>query len=201
MRTPVWCRRRAAEIGEHTTTVIAELLEVNALFRLRAAQGVLGLATKQGPERLEAACWRAIEVGDPSYRIIKGILAAGTENVGVEQPGRTIVFVRTKLGADRVATQLRDRLELVEGAVLPWVRLPCSAAAITPSRPAASTSTTSAWSSRQIRRRTTRTTCTALVVPRAPVAGCRRQAGPVASAARHDAVGRCLHRAGPGPSG
>lgn len=83
MRTPVWCRQRAVEIGEHCTSVITDLLAVNALFRLRAAQGVLGLATKHGQVRLEAACRRAIEVGDPSYRTIKGILAAGTENVGI----------------------------------------------------------------------------------------------------------------------
>jgi hypothetical protein len=86
MRTPVWCRQRAVEIGEHCAGVITDLLQVNALFRLRAAQGVLGLATKHGQARLEAACRRAIEVGDPSYRTIKGILAAGTENVGAEQP-------------------------------------------------------------------------------------------------------------------
>jgi transposase len=79
MRTPTWCRERATEIGPAASAVIGELLEVNALFRLRAAQGVLGLADKHGPGRLEAACARAVEVGDPSYRTIKGILAAGTE--------------------------------------------------------------------------------------------------------------------------
>ena len=52
---------------------------VNALFRLRAAQGVLGLRDKHTPARLEAACAKAIAVGDPSYRTIKGILIAGTE--------------------------------------------------------------------------------------------------------------------------
>lgn len=80
MRTPTWCRERAAEIGESVTAVVGELLEVNALFRLRAAQGVLGLADRYRPDRLEAACARALEVGDPSYRTIKGILAAGTEH-------------------------------------------------------------------------------------------------------------------------
>jgi transposase len=79
MRTPAWCRRRAAEIGPACTTVIAALLEVNALYRLRSAQGVLGLADKHGPARLDAACAKAIAAGDPSYRTIKGILAAGTE--------------------------------------------------------------------------------------------------------------------------
>jgi transposase len=79
MRTPAWCRNRAAEIGPAATQVINGLLEVNALFRLRAAQGVLGLADKHGTVRLEAACRRAVDVGDPSYRTVKGILVAGAE--------------------------------------------------------------------------------------------------------------------------
>jgi transposase len=80
MRTPVWCRRRAAEAGTSVTAVVASLLEVNALNRLRSAQGVLGLADKYGAERLDAACARAVAVGDPSYRTVKGILVAGTES-------------------------------------------------------------------------------------------------------------------------
>jgi hypothetical protein len=79
MRTPVWCRSQAADIGPACAALIGGLLEVNALFRLRAAQGVLGLAGKHDPARLEKACARAIEVGDPTYRTVKGILAAGTE--------------------------------------------------------------------------------------------------------------------------
>jgi transposase len=79
MRTPTWCRQRALEIGPGAVALIAELLEVNALFRLRAAQGVLGLADKNTPERLEAACLLAMTVGDASYRTVKGILAAGTD--------------------------------------------------------------------------------------------------------------------------
>jgi transposase len=79
MRTPTWCRTRAAQVGPACTEVIAGLLEVNALFRLRAAQGVLGQADKHTPARLEAACRKAIAVGDPSYRTVKGILAAGAE--------------------------------------------------------------------------------------------------------------------------
>lgn len=79
MRTPAWCRKRAEQIGPKTVEVIAELLEVNALFRLRAAQGVLTMADKHSPERLEAACAHALAVGDPTYRTIKGILAVGTD--------------------------------------------------------------------------------------------------------------------------
>jgi hypothetical protein len=79
MRTPAWCRRQAALVGPACEQVIAELLADNALYRLRAAQGVVGLADRHDPSRLEAACVKAIAAGDPSYRTIKGILAAGTD--------------------------------------------------------------------------------------------------------------------------
>jgi hypothetical protein len=79
MRTPAWCRKQAAGIGPACEQVISELLADNALYRLRAAQGVTGLADRHDPGRLEAACAKAITAGDPSYRTIKGILAAGTE--------------------------------------------------------------------------------------------------------------------------
>jgi hypothetical protein len=79
MRTPAWCRRQARDIGPACEQVIAELLADNALYRLRAAQGVVGMADRHDPSRLEAACARAVAAGDPSYRTIKGILAAGTD--------------------------------------------------------------------------------------------------------------------------
>jgi len=79
MRTPAWCRRQARDIGPACEQVIAELLADNALYRLRAAQGVVGLADRHDPSRLDAACAKAITAGDPSYRTVKGILAAGTD--------------------------------------------------------------------------------------------------------------------------
>ncbi|MEV5177643.1 IS21 family transposase [Streptomyces flaveolus] len=79
MRTPIWCRGQASQVGDACREVIDQLLEVNALYRLRAAQGVLGLRKKYGDARLEAACAKAVAVGDPSYRTVKGILVAGTE--------------------------------------------------------------------------------------------------------------------------
>ncbi|KEZ37577.1 IS21 family transposase [Frankia sp. CeD] len=79
LRTPTWCRTQAEKIGPACVELIAALLADNALYRLRAAQGVIGLAERHDPGRLEAACVKAITVGDPSYRTVKGILAAGTE--------------------------------------------------------------------------------------------------------------------------
>lgn len=81
MRTPTWCRQQAGNVGPACAGVIEELMTINAIHRLRSAQGILGLAGRPGVgnTRLEAACDRALAVGDPSYRTIKGILAAGTE--------------------------------------------------------------------------------------------------------------------------
>ena len=79
MRTPTWCRTRAEQVGPACRHLVDELLTVNALFRLRSAQGVLRLADKHTAQRLEAACAKAIAVGDPSYRTVKGILAVGAE--------------------------------------------------------------------------------------------------------------------------
>ena len=79
MRTPAWCRRRAAELGHHVALVVEALMEVNALYRLRQAQGVIRLAEKYEAERLDAACRRAITVGDPTFKTVRGILVAGTE--------------------------------------------------------------------------------------------------------------------------
>jgi len=83
MRTPIWCRRRSAELGPSVAAVVNSLLEVNALHRLRSAQGIIGLADKHG-DRLDAACARALAAGDPAYRTVKGILAAGTEHDDTE---------------------------------------------------------------------------------------------------------------------
>ena len=80
MKTPAWCRRTAELVGPSCEAVIAEFMADNAIHHLRSAQGVLGLRDKHGCGRLEAACARAIAVGDPSYRTIKGILIAGTEH-------------------------------------------------------------------------------------------------------------------------
>jgi transposase len=123
MRTPTWCRRTARGVGPACEQVIAGLLVDNALFRLRAAQGVLGLRDKHSPARLEAACAKAIAVGDPSYRTIKGILLAGTEalddhGAGSATAGRDVpAFLR---GAhDLFTDQDGDPVEATNVVALP----------------------------------------------------------------------------------
>ena len=83
MRSPNWCQEQAALVGKACDTLVAELLSVNAIYLLRQAQGVVRLGEQHGRERLEAACRKALNVGDPSYRTVKGILVAGTEHDAV----------------------------------------------------------------------------------------------------------------------
>ncbi len=85
MRTPTWCRKRAAELGPAVAELVSELLGEQVLHRLRSAQGVLHLADSYGAERLELACALALNVGDPSYRTVRGILKAGREQLTAEQ--------------------------------------------------------------------------------------------------------------------
>jgi IstB-like ATP binding protein len=83
-KTPAWCRQRALDAGPHVGQLVADLLAGpagHAQHHLRAAQGVLRLAERYGTARLDAACQRALTAGDPSYRTVKGILAAGLEAV------------------------------------------------------------------------------------------------------------------------
>jgi len=79
MKDPAWCRHRAGEIGTSAVEVVRRFLAGGALHNLRSAQGVIRLTERYGTARVEAACRRSLEVGDPGYRTIKGILVAGTE--------------------------------------------------------------------------------------------------------------------------
>lgn len=64
MRTPMWCRKKAAELGGHVEAVVCGLLVDGTLHHLRAAQGIIGLAERHSAERLDAACAQAVAVGD-----------------------------------------------------------------------------------------------------------------------------------------
>ncbi|MBI2323289.1 MAG: IS21 family transposase [Chloroflexi bacterium] len=78
-RTPAWCRQQAQVLGPAVGQAVEALLAVHALHHLRQAQGILRLAERYGPARLDAACARALAFGDPSYRTIKTILERGLD--------------------------------------------------------------------------------------------------------------------------
>ena len=88
LQTPRWCQEQAAAIGPTCAGFIAALLGDRPLDRLRGAQGVLRLAQRYGPTRLEAACARASAVGEYRYATVKTILAAGLDGQPLLDLGR-----------------------------------------------------------------------------------------------------------------
>jgi len=98
-RTPARCRQIAAQIGPATTQVVETLLGERPLDRLRAVQGILRMEETVGPQRLEAACARALHFGNVHYRGIKGILNAALDREPLPQttpstPQRQFAFAR-----------------------------------------------------------------------------------------------------------
>ncbi len=78
-RTRSWCKERASRIGPHCQQVVEELLAERPLDRLRAIQGIVGLADQFPSSRVDAACERALHFGDTSCRRIRAILTAGSD--------------------------------------------------------------------------------------------------------------------------
>jgi len=68
------CRLRAEEVGPATRQVVEGMLDHRPEDRLRMAGRLLKLSARFGPERLEAACARALRFDDLAYMTIKRIL-------------------------------------------------------------------------------------------------------------------------------
>jgi hypothetical protein len=73
------CRLRAVAIGPATLEVVNRLLDHRPEDRLRSAGRVLRLAERFSPQRLEAACARALRFDDAAYKTIHHILLQGLE--------------------------------------------------------------------------------------------------------------------------
>ena len=78
-RTPTWRRAQAREIGSACHTLVQSLFDDDVMYNIRKVQGILGLVGKYGPQRLEAACRRALHYHDPQYRTIQSILEKGLD--------------------------------------------------------------------------------------------------------------------------
>ena len=81
MQDPQWCLKQSAAIGSACHTLIERLFADRVLDNLRAAQGIVGLKSSYGAERLEAACHRALTFDNPRYRTVKTILNKGLDQV------------------------------------------------------------------------------------------------------------------------
>jgi transposase len=73
-RNPDWCRAQAGRLGPAVAHVVEALLAQHALHFLRQCQGIIRLAERYGPGRLNAACQLALAYGDPTYQTVRNIL-------------------------------------------------------------------------------------------------------------------------------
>jgi len=79
LQDPQWCLKQSEAVGPSCHHLIRHLFNDRVLDNLRAAQGIIGLAKKYGPVRLESACGRALHFDNPRYRTVKDILKQGLD--------------------------------------------------------------------------------------------------------------------------
>jgi hypothetical protein len=84
----------AAQIGEQTQSLIAAVLKAREVPEqaYRSCLGILNLARKYGPQRLEAACARANHFRITTYKSVKGILDRGLDQEEVVGPALQIAI-------------------------------------------------------------------------------------------------------------
>ena len=74
-----WCLRMAEAIGPYCYGVVHQLFADRVLVNLRTVQNILRLRDKHSPQRLEAACERALRFSNPRYGAISQILKKGLD--------------------------------------------------------------------------------------------------------------------------
>ena len=79
--------RWAQKTGPHTAAIVTRILEERPHPEqgYRPCLGILRLGERYSPERLEAACHRALAIGGASYRSIKSILEHGLDRVPLQE--------------------------------------------------------------------------------------------------------------------
>jgi transposase len=85
--TPSRLVRWGEEIGASTGALVQRILTVRPHPEqgYRSCLGLMRLATRYSPDRLEAACFRALRSGASSYRSVKSILEHGLDRVPLEE--------------------------------------------------------------------------------------------------------------------
>ena len=81
----------AEKTGPATGRVVAEILKSRPHPEqgYRSCLGIMRLARRYGPARVEAACARAERLKAASYKTVKNILGAGLESLPFDEPSRT----------------------------------------------------------------------------------------------------------------
>lgn len=87
------CLSEAKSIGKSTFKVCEQILVSPSITSLRKAQGILRLATKHTPDRLEAACKRALSHNNIEQKCIKKILENKLDEVGSDDETAEVIKV------------------------------------------------------------------------------------------------------------
>lgn len=85
-RTRESCLVQAAELGLAVQQVVQQILKDPVLDRVHQAGRLLRLSEKYGGPRLNTACQRALDYGDPAYKTVKGILKHNLDQEGQPIP-------------------------------------------------------------------------------------------------------------------
>ena len=85
-RTREICLAQAAEFGPAVQQTVEQILADPVLDRIHQAGRLLRLSEKYGNQRLNDACQRALEYGDPAYKTVKGILKQNLDQDGPAIP-------------------------------------------------------------------------------------------------------------------
>jgi hypothetical protein len=85
-RTRQSCLAQAAELGAAVQQTVEQILADPILDRIHQAGRLLRLNEKYGAQRLNDACQRALDYGDPAYKTVKAILKQNLDQAGQPIP-------------------------------------------------------------------------------------------------------------------
>jgi transposase len=95
-----WLHEQALQIGPYCQQIIDCLLGDRIVERLRAAQGVVGLARTYGAQRLELACQRAMAHNSPYYRTVKTILSSNADRLPMPEISVAPAYAKARFVRD-----------------------------------------------------------------------------------------------------
>ena len=84
-----WAQSKGGTTGEVITTIVEQ--SAHPQKGLRSALAVMRLEKSYGPDRLEAACDRALSIGGCSFKSIASILKAGLDEHPIERASEPVV--------------------------------------------------------------------------------------------------------------
>lgn len=115
-----WARTKGAKTGEVATAILERGPHPES--GRRACLGLMRMGDKYGDERLEAACARALVIGNPKLRSVEAILKSGLEKVALaeEVESKPVVHENIRGGDyfDREEAMSRDEGEEIEARYL-----------------------------------------------------------------------------------